>query len=230
MSQSSSTNPLLTQYRDVYFSVDVETDGPITGKNSMLNLGAVAFTSDTRTRLGGFDENLAAFEGSEQDGDTMKNFWLKPEQEQAWKVITKNPRDASEVMVLFRNWIEDMMKKARTGAEPEVELRPVMVAWPSAFDSAFVKWYMLTYPSGSLNESPHEPFWFNCIDITSFASARLGLPYSMCTNDEGGALKKYWPTEAEISSFDAGSMVHTGIVDALIQIKAFFNICDAKPS
>ena len=52
-SQTMSQSPL----REIYVSTDIETDGPLAGKHSMLSLGSAAYLAD-KELLGTFSANL----------------------------------------------------------------------------------------------------------------------------------------------------------------------------
>jgi hypothetical protein len=183
-------------------SIDVETFGPIPGPNSMINLGAVAYTTDRR-RLGTFNANLLELEGSQRDEDTMVNFWLKPEQADALSAITQNQLPPGEVMAKFRDWIDEVNPNGN---------KVVLVAYPSGFDFLWVYWYwqkfLKCYP----------PFWFKCIDIQTFAHGRLGIPFADCT--KGKALAPFCPKDAPHT--------HIGADDAEEQIQIYFNVRDAQ--
>lgn len=59
---------------EIYVSVDVESDGPIPGPNSMLSFGAAAFRLDDRwpygTRISTFSANLEMLEYASSDPKT----------------------------------------------------------------------------------------------------------------------------------------------------------------
>ena len=71
---------------EVYFSTDVETDGPIPGPHSMLSLGAAAFsiewtTPPKVTGVSTWTANLELLDGAKGDPETMKWWGSQPE---AW--------------------------------------------------------------------------------------------------------------------------------------------------
>ncbi len=185
---------------EFYISIDIESFGPIPGEHSMVNLGAVAYMADGKTKLGQFDSNLQEIKDSVRDKDTMINFWLLPEQSNALKKITKNPISPDIAMNNFADWIAQMTQLAGN-------IKSVLVAYPSGFDFMFIYWYWHKF----LKNYP--PFWFRCVDIKSFASGKLGLSYSNCTKAK--ALSDYWPR---------GKHTHLGVDDAEEQIQVFFNL------
>ncbi len=146
---------------DVYFSADVETDGPIPGPFSILSFGLVyAGTFDGRQF-----ERPTAYE---------KTFYreLKP-------ISTTFEPEALAVNGLDRD------RLSREGAEPERAMsqayewvdslardgRPVLVAYPLSFDWAWLYWYFIRF---SAEGSP-----FNhsqCFDIKTAFAIKAAIP------------------------------------------------------
>ena len=144
--------------KELYFSVDVETDGPIPGDNSMLSLGAVAF-SEEGMEAGEFYVNIAPLIHAKQDKDTME-WWRKHQEE--WEQATIGARNPTFVMVEFVKWVETLAQNHRS--------RPVFVGYPAGFDFTFVYWYCHHFVGRS-------PFKFQGIDMKSFAMALLGTDF-----------------------------------------------------
>ena len=141
--------------RDVYFSADVETDGPIPGPYSMLSFALV---------------EIGSFDGQRFDrtGDDTRHYYseLKPISSafdlEAMKIngldrdrLVASGRDPADVMTEAAAWVRDI---ARSGS-------PVLVAYPLAFDWSWLYWYFVRF---SASGSP-----FNhsrCFDVkTAFA-------------------------------------------------------------
>ena len=136
---------------EIYFSTDVETDGPIPGPHSMLSLGCAAYTAD-KTLLGTFSANLHTLEGASADPDTAK-WWLT--QPEAWAACRSNLETPEAAMKRYVDWVDSF------GGEP------VFVAYPAAgFDFLFAYWYMRSFVGKS-------PFGFSSLDIKSYAAAVL---------------------------------------------------------
>jgi hypothetical protein len=143
---------------DIYISADLEADGPIPGRHSMLSLGlAVA---------GVFGPG--GFEARDPEADTFYRE-LRP-------ISDHFDPDALRVARLDRarlvaegeaprralgaaaDWI-------RTVAGPR---RPVMVAYPLGFDWMFLQWYFVAFRGES-------PFGHaSCLDIKTLCQQRLG--------------------------------------------------------
>jgi hypothetical protein len=126
--------------RDLYISVDIEADGPIPGRYSMLAFGlAVAASFDGAT-----------FEARDPSAATFYRE-LKP-------ITDDFDAEALAVSGLDREAL------AREGAVPAVAMRdaaewlrtqaadrrPVMVAYPVVFDWMFIHWYFVRF----VGESP----------------------------------------------------------------------------
>lgn len=139
--------------QELYFSMDIETDGPYPFDYSMLSLGVVALLPDG-TEVGTFEANFEQLPEASQHPDTME--WWKQFPE-AWAYCRSNLESPKDGMLRFANWVE---KTCGT------KYKPVAVAMPSTFDYMFVYTYLMRYAGRS-------PFSFSCIDMKSFAMAQL---------------------------------------------------------
>ncbi len=139
-----------------YFSVDIESAGPIPGKFSMLSLGAcvvgnpeLAFYVEIKPiskdfvldalRVSGFDLNYLEREG-------------------------KSPQEA---MKDFRTWVEKMAG----------DHKPVFVGFNACYDWQFVNWYLESFAGGN-------PFGFGGIDIKSYYMGLSGETWSRTTSSQ----------------------------------------------
>lgn len=142
---------------EIYISTDVETDGPVAGKHSMLSIGSAAFTADKRL-LGTFSANLETLPGAVPDPRTAA-WWAS--QPQAWSACRHHAEPPQLAMQRYLAWIKSLPGK------------PVFVAYPSAFDFPFVYWYLLEFAG-------ENPFGYSAIDIKTYAMALLRKPYRAC--------------------------------------------------
>jgi 3' exoribonuclease, RNase T-like len=173
-----------------YCSIDIETDGPIPGDNSMLSLGAVAFSSDG-VMLDTFYINLEEMDTAIANEDTLKWWDKNQEAYQATRLNTVNPKLAIEQFV---KWVDSHPGK------------PVVVGYPVFFDYLFVYWYIKHFGiKSSLS--------FSALDIKTYASAMLKLPYREAT-------KKNMPKEW----FSDDKHTHHALDDAIEQGKLFINM------
>jgi hypothetical protein len=145
---------------EIYFSVDVETDGPIPGVNSMLSLGCAAFDPEGQA-LGTYSANLKPLPQATPDPKTMAWWATQPK---AWQACQDNQREAAQVMPEFAKWVLSL-----TGEN----VKPVFAAWPVGFDFTYVYWYLIQFHGQS-------PFSHHALDIRSFAMAFMNITYRSC--------------------------------------------------
>jgi len=139
---------------ELYFSTDIESDGPIPGDNSMLSIGTVVFDKYGKER-GSFSANLRESSDAESDPETMKWWSTQPK---AWAQLQQDRRLPQLAMAQYVDWVESF------------EERKVFVAYPAGFDFTFVYWYCHHYVRRC-------PFGFQAIDMKSFTMALLGTPF-----------------------------------------------------
>ena len=148
---------------DVYFSADVETDGPIPGPFSILSFALVY--------AGSFDGNRF-----ERPNDLETTFYRE----------VKPISDSFEPDALRVNGL-DRERLCREGASPAVAMaeascwvrevagigRPVLVAYPLSFDWTWLYWYFIRF---SQEGSPFE--YSRCFDIKTAFAVKARLPIS----------------------------------------------------
>lgn len=148
---------------DVYFSADVETDGPIPGPYSMLSFALVY--------AGQFDGHRF-----ERPTDFKKVFYreLRPISENfepdALRInqldrnrLLREGSDPATAMMDAAHWIDSM-----TGAG-----EPVLVAYPLSFDWSWLYWYFMNfgYKKSPFNHS-------RCFDIKTAFAVKANIPIS----------------------------------------------------
>lgn len=142
---------------EIYVSTDVETDGPVAGRHSLLSIGSAAYTAGKQL-LGTFSANLDTLPGATPDPRTAAWWATQPD---AWRACRENTEPPQVAVRRYLVWI-----KSLSG-------RPVFVAYPSAFDFPFVHWYLMEFAG-------ENPFGYSVIDIKSYAMAMLRKPYRVC--------------------------------------------------
>lgn len=142
---------------EIFTSVDIETDGPCPGVNSMLSFGCAAYTADKKL-VSVYTANLETLPGAMENPETMK--WWATQQE-AWKKARENQRSPEKVMPEFVAWLKKLEN-------------PVFVGYPAGFDFSFTYYYLMRFAGES-------PFSFSGIDIKTYCMAVLGLPYREST-------------------------------------------------
>jgi hypothetical protein len=175
---------------EIYVSCDIESDGPIPGDNSMLSLGAAAFTSKGKM-TSTFYVNFKTLDGAQADPSTME--WWEQNKE-AYEATRQSTVDPGLAIGQFVSWVN------------KLEGKPVFVGYPAGFDFLFVYWYIRHFGYQS-------PFSFSALDIKSYASAVLKLPYRDSTKKN---MPKRW--------FSDKPHTHHGLDDAIEQGELFCNI------
>lgn len=180
---------------EIYVSVDIETDGPIPGANSMLSLGAVALDA-TGTELSTFTINFVELQDAAPDPSTME--WWAKQPRPIWEAARQDPQPPLPAMRRFRAWVEAL--------QDAYGKTPVFVGYPTGFDFLFVYWYLVKFTGGS-------PFSFSAIDIKTYAMAKLMVPYRSINKKE---LKRFVPKDLKHT--------HIALDDAREQGQMFINL------
>lgn len=155
---------------EILISIDIETNGAIPGKFSMLSLGAAAFNYSGKL-LSTFSVNMETLPNATEDPDTMI-WWSKNEKAYAdTRLNIINPKLAMEQFV---DWTENL------GGTP------VVVGYPIFFDYLFVYWYLIHFTGKS-------PFSFSALDIKTYAMAILKTDYRQSTKKN---MPKHWFSDA----------------------------------
>lgn len=141
----------------IYIIVDIELNGLMLGKNSILSIGAVASTADQE--VGSFYRKLLPLEDLSADPETME--WWKTQPE-AWQEVNTDAEPAETVIKAFRGWIKSFGKS------------PIFVASPLILDYPFIKWYLDRFGGEQLFED-FEPVQ-RTLDLASFTAGKLNIP------------------------------------------------------
>jgi len=142
---------------EIFVSIDIETDGPAPGINSMIGLGAVAF-DPAGNELAGWYSSIEPAEGSRPNDATMK-WWREPAQAEAWNILQEGQVPAHHATIHFKNWLEHELGSHNL----------IAVGWPIAFDFAFINFYMWRYCG-------RNPLGFSGLDIRSYANGLVNQP------------------------------------------------------
>jgi hypothetical protein len=134
---------------DMYFSVDVEADGPIPGVYSMLALGmAVAGEFDGQRFTAADPHERTFYRELKPVSDQIDAEALAVSRLDRDKLVAEGA-DPAHAMTEAAAWV-----RSEAGAR-----RPVFVGYPVVFDWMFMHWYFVRYAGDS-------PFGFsNALDI-----------------------------------------------------------------
>lgn len=155
---------------EIFISVDIEADGPIPGDNSMLSLGAAAFTADGKM-LSTFSINFETLENAEGNHDTMR-WWA--ENQQAYDQTRLSPVKPGRAIGQFVEWVNQQPGK------------PVCVCYPAGYDFTWIYWYMIHFGYKS-------PFSFSALDIKTYCMSMLKTEYRQSTKKN---MPKRWFSNA----------------------------------
>jgi len=185
---------------DLFISVDIETDGPIPGVNSMLSVGAAAILNYEITDT--FSVNLEQMEGAVVDPVTKREFWDKnPE---AWEACRQNTEHPSVAMSKFSKWVKGLEKKHGR--------RATFVGYPAGFDFTFVYWYFMKFVGSS-------PFSFSALDMKTLGMALLHQPNTK-RHSYRSTSKRRFPKRW----FSKRPHTHIAIDDAMEQADLFISM------
>ena len=135
---------------EIYFSVDIETSGPIPGEFSMLTLGACVVDQMDQT----FEMALRPVT-IRIDEEALKVTGLSIE-----KLLVEGA-DVETAMQTFRDWVTTC-----SGSR-----RPVFVGLNASFDWSFVNYYFQKYCGAN-------PFGFAALDIKSLYMGHANVEWS----------------------------------------------------
>lgn len=181
---------------EVIISIDIETDGPSPSANSMIALGAVAFSGDGK-ELGDFYANIRPQLGHYPDADTSK--WWDKQFEKFPKLrelmSTPAPEKAYDALIRFEAWFLSF------------GLKPVALTYPT-WDFAWVFYYLHRFLGRC-------KLGINSLDAKSYAWAILGgESFGQITKKN---MPKWW--------FGAGLRnPHFALEDARVQGQMFFEM------
>lgn len=192
------TGPDRRRKVDAYFSVDVETDGPIPGPYSLLSFAIVY---------------AGSFDGSEfrrpEHYDRVFYRELRPISErfevEALQVngldrerLCREGNDPGAVMSEAYEWV--------CGAHHNAE--PVLVAYPLSFDWTWLYWYFVQFSSKG------SPFYYSrCFDIKTAFAVKARIPIS-----EAGRSRIIPLLRSQHAN------THHAVDDAIAQAEIFANV------
>lgn len=185
-----------------YLSLDIETDGPVPGLNSMLSLGAAHFDSEGNL-ISSFSCNLKELEGASPNVDTMK--WWATQPKGVWEEARENAVHPSIAILEFSEWIPKFNESA--------EIQVVPIAWPASFDFPFINYYGWKFLGRAI-------LGYACLDIRSYLMGYMKNKHYYQTK-HSDMIKEF----GEIDT--SGLRDHVAVDDAISQGRLFFHIRDS---
>lgn len=173
----------------IIVSIDVEASGPIVTKHAMIQLGAVAFDSETGEVLSCFLEDINMPEGIEWDQKCLVEFWdndsykklpdndeRKKEEERIYiqkqnfknKINNGEGKDPVDVMKLFLVWLKiDVFRNLAHEKLENIEL----TVDTGGFDTTFINYYLAVFA----NHNPLHLFFGDFKDIVNTDDVYRGM-------------------------------------------------------
>lgn len=139
---------------EIYFSVDIETAGPVPAEFSMLSLGACPINQPEQffyAELKPINENFVP------EALAVSRFDLS--------VLKETGEESAAAIERFKGWVEAM-----AGAN-----KPVFAGFNAGFDWSFVNWYFHKFTGDN-------PFGFAPLDIKSYYMGAVGCRWSETTS------------------------------------------------
>jgi hypothetical protein len=181
---------------DVYFSVDIEADGPIPGPYSMISVGlavagrfdreftpvdptALTFYRELRPISDSYVSEALAVSGLDRDA------------------LLRDGTDPATAMNELSEWVHAEAAGAK----------PVVVAYPACFDWMFLYWYLIRFTGASV--FGHS----GCLDIKTAYAVKAGARI-------GSVGKGAMPRELRSSR----PHTHNALDDAIEQAELFVNV------
>jgi len=183
---------------DVYFSADVETDGPIPGPFSMLSFGLVVagtFDGETFTRPEAYSDTFYRELrpiSNEFQLDALRVNGLDRER------LIHEGAEPTLAMMDAASWVERIAGEGR----------PVVVAYPLSFDWSFLYWYFIRFAKGG------SPFNHSqCFDIKTAFAVKAHIPIASAGR-----------TKLMPGLRSNGVHTHNALDDAIEQAQVFANL------
>ena len=153
--------------RELFIAVDVETTGPIPGKYSMFEIGAVCIDFPEHEFVAQLRLTSQAYEPEalRTVNTTIAHLEATGENPQA-------------VMERFAVWVEERRR--------QYDARPVLVAINAPFDWMFISYYFHVFLG-------HNPFGYSALDLKAYFAGRVGCAWNDANKKKmehvyGGAL------------------------------------------
>ena len=188
---------------DVYFSADVETDGPIPGPYSMLSFALAP--------AGTFDGRRFQRPGTDDEAFYVE---LRPISDQFEpEALAVNGLDRDALLRTGTEPAEVMHSASRWIAERCNGGYPVLVAYPLSFDWSWLYWYFVRFTGSS-------PFKHSrCFDVKTAVAIKCGIP--VASAGRNGLPPALQPRHVH---------THHAVDDAVAQAEIFAKLFEYEPT
>ena len=187
---------------DVYFSADIETDGPIPGPFSILSFALVfAGLYDGRSFLRPKNYRCALYKELKPISDEFEIEALRVNGLDRNRLL-RDGQSPEAAMTEASHWVRELAGNGR----------PVLVAYPVSFDWSFLYWYFMRFSTAG---SPFDHS--RCFDLKTAFAVKAHIPIA-----DAGRSKLTPGLRPE------GAHTHNALDDAIEQAEIFANIFEWK--
>jgi hypothetical protein len=145
---------------ELYFAMDIETDGQVPGLSSMLQLGICAFDA-TNPDLGRFRVNISPLPNAYPEWSTMAWWMETPEKQARFAALAIDAVDPELAIRSAVSWIDLV-------ALEHESRKAIAVCSPVGFDFSFFRYYEM------LLIGRDHPFGHRALDLRSFSMPLFG--------------------------------------------------------
>jgi hypothetical protein len=188
---------------DIYFSADVETDGPIPGPYSLLSFALVyagQFDGHRFERPNNYEHHF--YSELKPISDSFQPDALRVNQLDRDR-LCREGTDPSRAMSDASHWVKKI-----AGANT-----PILVAYPLSFDWTWLYWYFVQFSNDG------SPFRFsNCFDIKTAYSVKARIPVAAAGRSKLVRRLHFYREHT-----------HNALDDAVEQAELFAQLYDWKP-
>ena len=185
--------------KEIYFSIDIETDGQAPGLSSMLQLGCAAFLSTNDEPIATWQRNYEPLSGAEPDADTL--LWWKGFPE-VWAQLQHHRVHPALATAEFAKWVKEIVG----------DNKAVAAAWPASWDWSFIYYYFQRFKVRS-------PFGHSALDIKT-----LWVSYTMRKYGRSWASGRTYKADVPQEWKGDSQHTHIGVDDAIEQGKILINL------
>lgn len=115
----------------LYFSFDIESDGPVPGINSLMSIGIAIIDANKKIRYA-YEINLKPLESAQQDENKVI---ILSKNKDRYDYLTKDQQDPQEIFSIFKIIIDYLNKKYII----------IPIAWSASSDWQFLNYYFCKF-------------------------------------------------------------------------------------
>ena len=185
--------------KEIYFSIDIETDGQAPGLSSILPLGCAAFLPTSDEPIGTWQRNYTPLPDAESDAETL--LWWRGFPD-VWSQLQKDRILPALATAEFAEWIKTIAG----------DNKAIAAAWPASWDWAFVYYYFRRF-------NVRSTFGHSALDIKT-----LWVAYTIRKWGRSWASGRTYKADVPQEWKGASQHTHIGVDDAVEQGKILIHL------